>query len=111
MGHVIWSGITWLRAGAGRLGEDIRGCWLSSLPFPFLTALFTLIAGIMVHPRPVLSHWDWVCGGGRDTQVSDWAAGLRFGARLLHATGLQPGEHVPGFLTFLCHWSGSLGKR
>ena len=39
-----------------RLGEDIRGCWLPFLPFPFLTALFTLIAGIMVHPRPVLSH-------------------------------------------------------
>ena len=56
MGHVIWLGITWLRAGAGHLGEDIRGCWLSSLPFPFLTALFLLIAGIMVHPRPVLSH-------------------------------------------------------
>ena len=64
MGHVIWSGITWLRAGAGCLGEDIRGCWLPFLPFPFLTALFTLIAGIMVHPRPVLSQGGGVHVGG-----------------------------------------------
>ena len=46
-----------LAAGrCGPFGGDIRGCWLPFLSFPSFTALFTLIAGIMVHPRPVLSQ-------------------------------------------------------
>ena len=45
-----------MRAVRDVLGRVIRGCWSSFLPFPSFTALFTLIAGIMVHPRPVLSQ-------------------------------------------------------
>ena len=46
---------------AGRLEEGYRGCWLlfPFLSFPSFTALFLLIAGIMVHPRPVLSQCAW----------------------------------------------------